>query len=136
MQENQEKFIELVKEKNIGKNLKYAILTMGCQLNENDSEKISGMVCTNEGEASATADEWYSHHHNNDYSGYDVAIIQLGVNDVIRYTTFGNTTKQAFEDIFSQVVYKHFLFLQLLLFFLFLKFHNESCYFSVSLINF
>ena len=44
MQENQEKFMELVKEKNIGKNLKYSILTMGCQLNENDSEKISGML--------------------------------------------------------------------------------------------
>ena len=44
MQENQEKFVELVKEKNIGKNLKYAILTMGCQLNENDSEKIAGML--------------------------------------------------------------------------------------------
>ena len=44
MQENQEKFIELVKEKNIGKDLKYAILTMGCQLNENDSEKIAGML--------------------------------------------------------------------------------------------
>ena len=44
MQENQEKFIELVKEKNIGKKLKYSILTMGCQLNENDSEKISGML--------------------------------------------------------------------------------------------
>ena len=25
-------------------NLKYSILTMGCQLNENDSEKISGML--------------------------------------------------------------------------------------------
>ncbi len=44
MQENQEKYIELVKEKNIGKNLKYSILTMGCQLNENDSEKIAGML--------------------------------------------------------------------------------------------
>ena len=44
MQENQERFIELVKEKNIGKNLKYSILTMGCQLNENDSEKIAGML--------------------------------------------------------------------------------------------
>ena len=44
MQENQEKFIELVSEKNKGKNLKYAILTMGCQLNENDSEKIAGML--------------------------------------------------------------------------------------------
>ena len=44
MQENQEKFIELVKEKNEGKDLKYSILTMGCQLNENDSEKIAGML--------------------------------------------------------------------------------------------
>lgn len=44
MQENQEKFIELVKERNEGKNLKYSILTMGCQLNENDSEKIAGML--------------------------------------------------------------------------------------------
>ena len=29
---------------NEGKNLKYSILTMGCQLNENDSEKLSGMM--------------------------------------------------------------------------------------------
>lgn len=40
----QENFSKLVKEKNEGKNLKYAILTMGCQLNENDSEKIAGML--------------------------------------------------------------------------------------------
>lgn len=39
----QEKYIEKVKNKNNGK-LKYNILTMGCQLNENDSEKISGML--------------------------------------------------------------------------------------------
>ena len=44
MQENQEKFIELVKQENTGKNLKYSILTMGCQLNENDSEKLAGMI--------------------------------------------------------------------------------------------
>ena len=44
MQENQEKFIKLVNEKVFNKDLKYSILTMGCQLNENDSEKISGML--------------------------------------------------------------------------------------------
>lgn len=44
MQEKQEKFIKLINEKIIGKDLKYSILTMGCQLNENDSEKISGML--------------------------------------------------------------------------------------------
>ncbi len=37
-------YIEKVKKINEGKNLKYLILTMGCQLNENDSEKISGMI--------------------------------------------------------------------------------------------
>lgn len=37
-------YIEKVSKINDGKNLKYNILTMGCQLNENDSEKICGMV--------------------------------------------------------------------------------------------
>ena len=42
--ENQKEFMEKVKNLNLGKNLKYMIFTMGCQLNENDSEKISGML--------------------------------------------------------------------------------------------
>jgi len=37
-------FIKKVKEINEGKNLKYNIFTMGCQLNENDSEKLAGML--------------------------------------------------------------------------------------------
>ena len=37
-------YIEKVKEINNGKDLKYYIMTMGCQLNENDSEKIAGML--------------------------------------------------------------------------------------------
>ena len=40
----QQDYIKKVKQINEGKNLKYTILTMGCQLNENDSEKISGMI--------------------------------------------------------------------------------------------
>ncbi len=36
--------IQKVAQINQGKNLKYSILTMGCQLNENDSEKLSGMM--------------------------------------------------------------------------------------------
>ncbi|MBO5478820.1 MAG: tRNA (N6-isopentenyl adenosine(37)-C2)-methylthiotransferase MiaB [Clostridia bacterium] len=36
--------MEKVNKINTGKNLKYAIYTMGCQLNENDSEKICGML--------------------------------------------------------------------------------------------
>ena len=42
--ERQEKYIEKVKKINKDKNLKYNILTMGCQLNENDSEKLCGML--------------------------------------------------------------------------------------------
>lgn len=38
------KYIEKVAQMNSGKNLKYAIFTMGCQLNENDSERICGML--------------------------------------------------------------------------------------------
>ncbi len=37
-------YIEKVKQINENKKLKYYILTMGCQLNENDSEKIAGML--------------------------------------------------------------------------------------------
>ena len=42
--EKQKKYIKEVSEQNKGKNLKYYILTMGCQLNENDSEKRCGMI--------------------------------------------------------------------------------------------
>jgi len=42
--EKQKQYIEKVKEINQDKELKYYILTMGCQLNENDSEKLCGMM--------------------------------------------------------------------------------------------
>ena len=42
--QKQMEFITKVKKINEGKNLNYYILTMGCQLNENDSEKICGMI--------------------------------------------------------------------------------------------
>ncbi len=42
--EIQEQYIEKVKKINKDKSLKYTILTMGCQLNENDSEKLCGML--------------------------------------------------------------------------------------------
>ena len=40
----QKEYIKKVYEINKGKILKYTILTMGCQLNENDSEKLMGMA--------------------------------------------------------------------------------------------
>lgn len=42
--ENELKYIEKVNQINKNKKLKYYILTMGCQLNENDSEKLCGML--------------------------------------------------------------------------------------------
>lgn len=42
--EEQKQYMNKVYELSQNKNLKYNILTMGCQLNENDSEKICGMV--------------------------------------------------------------------------------------------
>ena len=42
--ENQKEYIKKVEKINKNKTLKYTILTFGCQLNENDSEKISGML--------------------------------------------------------------------------------------------
>ena len=42
--QEQQEYIDKVNKINLGKNLKYIVLTMGCQLNENDSEKISGMI--------------------------------------------------------------------------------------------
>lgn len=42
--EQQKQYIEKIKQMNRNKTLKYTILTMGCQLNENDSEKLCGML--------------------------------------------------------------------------------------------
>ncbi len=42
--DEQIKYIEKIKEINENKTLYYNLLTMGCQLNENDSEKLAGML--------------------------------------------------------------------------------------------
>ncbi len=42
--QEQYEYMKKVQEINSAKTLKYSIYTMGCQLNENDSEKISGML--------------------------------------------------------------------------------------------
>ncbi len=42
--ENKKEYIEEIHKLNLNKNKKYIILTMGCQLNENDSEKLAGMI--------------------------------------------------------------------------------------------
>lgn len=42
--DKENEYIEKVRKVNEGKTPKYYILTMGCMLNENDSEKLCGMI--------------------------------------------------------------------------------------------
>ena len=42
--EEQKQYLNKVRKINNNKKLYYNIITMGCQLNENDSEKLSGML--------------------------------------------------------------------------------------------
>lgn len=41
---DEKRYLDKVKNINSKKELKYNILTMGCMLNENDSEKLCGMI--------------------------------------------------------------------------------------------
>jgi tRNA-2-methylthio-N6-dimethylallyladenosine synthase len=43
--EAQHEFMQKMKEINYGKIKKYCVLTFGCQMNENDSQKLEGMLC-------------------------------------------------------------------------------------------
>lgn len=58
----EKEYFEKVKEKIKDKNLKYNILTFGCKLNENDSEKIAGML------------EKLGYTETDDYKGADIIV--------------------------------------------------------------
>ena len=66
-------------------------------------KKITGCDVTNLGNGGMTSDEWYAYHSGDDLSGYDCAIIQLGVNDAIRYGTWGATSEDAFANIITKL---------------------------------
>lgn len=65
--------------------------------------RMTGLDVTNKGNGGATSAEWYDLHKNEDLSGFDFAIIQLGVNDVIRYDTWGQTSEDAFDAIIAKL---------------------------------
>lgn len=44
-------------------------------------ERITGIETVNAGDSGETSVSWYAAHQNDDFSGYDLAIIFLGVND-------------------------------------------------------
>lgn len=66
-------------------------------------KKMTGVDVTNLGRGGRTSDQWYALYSGEDLSGYDVAIIELGINDVIQYTTWGNTSETAFANIISKL---------------------------------
>lgn len=48
-------------------------------------QRMTGINVTNKGESGTTSAEWYTNHSTDDLSGHKFAIVQFGVNDVIRY---------------------------------------------------
>ena len=66
-------------------------------------ERLTGVEITNAGHSGYSSAEWYQAYQNEDFSGHDFAIIQLGVNDQIRYGEFGDTSKTAFNNIISML---------------------------------
>lgn len=66
-------------------------------------KKLTGCDVINMGNGGKSSAEWYELHENDDLSGYDCAIIQLGVNDQIRYGEFGTTSQTAFTSIINKL---------------------------------
>lgn len=66
-------------------------------------KKLTGCDVVNMGNGGKSSAEWYEQHENDDLSGYDCAIIQLGVNDQIRYGEFGTTSQTAFTNIINKL---------------------------------
>lgn len=60
--------------------------------------KLTGVEVTNKGHGGMTSGEWYTAEASADLSGYDIAIIQLGVNDQISRNSLGMTLAEWFAD--------------------------------------
>ena len=55
------------------------------------------------GRSGNTSAEWYSDSVDTELRGYDFAIIQLGINDAIRYNGWTDTSVTAFTDIINKL---------------------------------
>ena len=66
-------------------------------------ERLTNLEVTNKGHSGLSSSEWYSAESSVELRGYDIAIIQLGVNDQIRYGEFGDTSKTAFTNIINKL---------------------------------
>lgn len=68
--------------------------------------KLTGCEVTNFGKSGYTSKMWYDYYTtgvgaNTDFSGYDCAIIQLGINDVA--STLNTVTKTALDNIITKI---------------------------------
>lgn len=66
-------------------------------------ERMTGVTIKNLGHGGQTSAEWYETEKNSDLSGYDFAIIQLGVNDVYRYDGWTETSITGFTNIINKL---------------------------------
>lgn len=65
--------------------------------------KMNGLDIVNLGMGGASSLEWYEHYKDRDVSGFDFAIIQLGVNDLYRYGTWGADSVNGFTNIIKKL---------------------------------
>jgi lysophospholipase L1-like esterase len=66
-------------------------------------QKLTGVEIINKGLGGLTSSRWWGTCKDHDMSGYDFAIIQLGVNDAIYNEGWTNESKTAFENIINKL---------------------------------
>lgn len=65
--------------------------------------KLTGVEVNNLGNGGDTSAEWYDRHKEDNLSGHDVAIIQLGTNDAARYSGWTETSITGFTNIINKL---------------------------------
>lgn len=65
--------------------------------------RMTGIEVVNKGLGGNSSAEWYNAMQNEDLSGFDIAIIQLGVNDAFRYSGWTQTSIAAFTNIINKL---------------------------------
>ena len=66
-------------------------------------KSISGIDTTNLGNGGMSSKQWYEAHVNDDLSGHDFAIIQLGVNDALQNGGWTAESVTAFTNIINKI---------------------------------
>ena len=66
-------------------------------------QKLSGVEIVNKGMGGLTSNRWWANRKNDDMSGYDFAIIQLGVNDAIYNEGWTDESDTAFRNIINKL---------------------------------